>query len=271
MFNFLEKVKMKGKKWIEERKSVLLKELIHQMLWAKLFFDGLYICYKKSGKISFQKLAHWIGTEENKGVLWKLKDSSHLLFRNNISRHRFYENVFDWTLGSIFHEGMKLKEDVYIREVYQKWGAIFTKKGKLPPDVNIKELTEEYETIIKRAKESNKQEMENLHYLFTKAMEQLKKVIIQNKNDPLLNRFLLENKDLVERVYGKGALTQLFASMYKNGLIDAYIKAGKAYREGGWYIEALKTLEQALKEDPQHKEAKKEYETTKKMIETTGG
>ena len=47
---------MKEKKWIEERKSVLLKDLIQQMLLARLFFNDLYDHYKKSGHFAFKAL-----------------------------------------------------------------------------------------------------------------------------------------------------------------------------------------------------------------------
>lgn len=259
---------MKGKKWIEERKSVLLKDLIHQMILAKLFFEDLYDHYQKSGHFEYKNVEHWIGTESNKGSLWNLKDSSHALFRDNISKQRFYENVFDWTLGSIFHEGMKLKEDAYILEVYQKWGNFFTESKNIPDDVNLDELREEYKTIIKRAQESTGQEMENLRYLFSKAMEQLKKIIIQNKNDGLLIRFLLEAENLFDRVYGVGSLKNLLKCMYDQGLIEAYLKAGKNYREGGWYREALGVVSKAIKISPLNKEIKKEYETIQKKLES---
>ncbi|MCX8012167.1 MAG: tetratricopeptide repeat protein [Desulfobacterota bacterium] len=60
----------------------------------------------------------------------------------------------------------------------------------------------------------------------------------------------------------------MFKSMYENGLIDAYIKVGKSYREGGWYHKALNLFDKALEENPHHKEVKKEYEVTKKMMES---
>ena len=259
---------MKEKKWIEERKSVLLKDLIQQMLLTRLFFNDLYDQYKKSGHLAFKDLELWVGTENNKGSLWNLKDSSHVLFRGNISKQRFYENIFDWILGSIFHEGMKLKEDVYIMEVYRKWGNVFTESKKIPAAVNLAELCEEYKTIIKRAQESIAQEIDSLRYLFTKAMDQLQKIIIQNKNDGLLIRFLVEAEDQFDRVYGEGSLQSFFESIYDRGLIDAYLKVGKNYREGGWYHEALGVFTKALILSPQNKEIKKEHELIQKKLES---
>jgi hypothetical protein len=259
---------MKEKKWIRERKSVLLKDLIQQMLSTRLFFNDLYEQYKKSGHVAFKDLELWIGTENNKGSLWNLKDSSHVLFRENMSKQLFYENIFDWTLGSIFHEGMKLKEDVYIVEVYNKWGTVFTESKKIPDDVNLADLRGEYTMIIKRAQESIAQEMDSLRYLFIRAMDQLQKIIIQNKNDGLLIRFLVEAEDQFDHVYGEGSLKSFFESIYDRGLIDAYLTAGKNYREGGWYHEALRLLRRALSLSPQDKGIKKEYELIQKKLES---
>ena len=257
---------MKEKKWIEERRPVLLKELVHHMLLAWLFFEDLYRHYKKSGQVSFQKLEHWIGTESHKGCLWNLKDMSHVLFRRDTSRQHFYENIFDWTLGSIFHEGMKLKENIYIIEAYQNVGHVFTERENVPEEVDIEELSKEYKTINQKAFASAAQEMENLRHLFKKVMEHLKKILMQNKNDALLIRFLIENEDQFDGIYGKDALKKLFKCMYEQGLVDVYLKVGKHYRTGGWYPEALKILNRALQLDPHHKEVKKEHELLRKKI-----
>ena len=236
------------------------------MLLAKLFFEDIYDHYKKTNLVSYPKLEEWIGTEINKKSLWNLKDSAHLLLRNSFSNKLFHENVFDWTLGSIFHLGMKLKEDAYIIEVYQKEGDEFIDDRHIPEDVNLKDLLEERKIIINKAKDSAEEEMENLQYLFFRAMEQLKKIIIQNKQNGLLIRFLFEEEKLFDQVYGSGALKRLFDAMYTRGLRDAYLQAGKNYYDGGWYQEALLVLKKALKLDPQDKEVKKEHENVRNKL-----
>ena len=211
------------------------------MLFSKLFFDDLYDVYKKTGQFSFQQLDGWIGTSISRGPLWTLKENAHLLFRKNASSS-FYERVFDWTLGSIFHEGMKLKENVYLLEVYQHEGKAFIENGNVPDEVDIQSLLEEYTVTFTKAKESAGTEVENLQYLFSKAMEQLKRLICANKGDGLLIRFLVENEEIYERVYGPGALAAFFENMYNQGVAEAYLIAAQNYREGGWRTKALTLL-----------------------------
>ena len=248
----------------------MLKEVVHQMLLAKLLFDEIYDQYKKSGHVAYRKIEMWIGTELNKGALWNLKDTSHLLFRDNATRSFFYERIFDWTLGSIFHEGMKLKEDGYLVEVYQKDGEALTDTANVPEDVNIQGLLEEYKTIITRAGHSTAEDVENLRFLFSKGMEQLRRLIRHFKDNGLLIRFLVENEALYDSVYGKGALTNLFGTMYAGGLEEAYSKVAKNYREGGWYDEALMILARGLRINPDNQEMKREGEEIRKIIAASG-
>lgn len=259
---------MNKKGWIKERKSILLKEIVCQMLLAKLFFEELYDRYEKSGRVSFQKLEVWIGTETNKGSLWNLKDSAHLLFRNDASKSLFHERVFDWTLGSIFHESMKLKEDIYLLEVYQKEGKVFTDNLNVPDDVDTRELLEEYKMIITRAEESAKEEVDNIGYLFTRGMEQLQKLIVRFKEDGLLIRFLIENESLYELIYGQGSFKELCEAMYDRGLEDAYLRAGRNYREGGWYDEASTILKRALALNPHNEDIRNENNQIEQIMET---
>ena len=81
-------------------------------------------------------------------------------------------------------------------------------------------------------------------------------------------RFLVEAEDQFDRVYGKGSLKSFFESIYDRGLIDAYLKVGKNYREGGWYHEALRVLTRALRLSPQNKKIKKEYELIQKKLKS---
>jgi len=258
---------MREENWSTERRSILLKEIVHQMLLARLFFEELYDNYKKIGQVSFQKLEQWIGTETNKGSLWNLKENSHLIFRTNTTK-LFYESVFDWTLGSIFHEGMKLKEDVYLLEVYQKEGKVFTDGTSIPEDVDKQELLEEYQITITKAQNSADEEMESLNYLFSRGMEQLQWLIQRNKDEGLIVRFLVGNEEIYNRVYGQGALIKLFEKIYERGLEEAYLKAGKNYREGGWYSEALALFDRALGINPQNEEILSEREEVQRIVDS---
>ncbi|MDY6863814.1 MAG: hypothetical protein SV062_12615 [Thermodesulfobacteriota bacterium] len=190
--------------WLDDRKEMLFRDLIKQFFYAYLFFNQLKEEYQKENRIPFSKLDYWVGTEIKKGALWQIKDSAHILFRNPISEREIFEYLFDWTLGSIFHEAMKLKEDIYQIEAYSlKW--VRAKKLK----VNPKDIEEEISIIVNNAKKNLREEMKRLDYLFEKAILRLHKILPLHNKNFLLIKFLIEEEMLLEKVLGEKALTRI--------------------------------------------------------------
>ena len=241
-------------RWFEQRKELFFKDLVYNFLQSKIFFDDLYQYYKKNNTIVFERMDFWVGNEINKGPLWNLKDNCHKLFRKSESKINLSEYLFDWTLGSIFHEGVKLKEDVYQLEVYlPSYDKIDTSKDA----EEIEETLEEYFSVIDKATRNLDAEMESIKYLFLKATERLDELLVNHADNGLLLRFLLGNKKLVEKSLGKNSLKDIISSLYPGKPESAYLTAGKSCLKGGWFKEAIKHLKKALEINPHYTEAKK--------------
>ena len=246
-----------GNQWFEERKDLFFKDLVHYFLESKIFFDELYLYYKKTGAVPFDRMDLWVGTESKKGLLWNAKDNSHKLYRTTDSKISLSEYLFDWSLGSIFHEGMKLKEDAYQLEVYLPSYKNIDSPKKAE---EIEEILREYLTVIEKATSNLEAEMESINYLFGKTVERLKELLVSHAHNGLTLRFLLENKKLVEKALGTKSLQQLIVSLYPNHPERAYLMAGKSYLNGGWYTEAIHCFNKALEISPGSSEAKKELQ-----------
>ncbi len=189
--------------WFLERKDLFFTDLVHSFLESKILFDGLYEGFKQNKPVPFEQMDNWIGTDAKKGPLWRLKDSSHKLFRKSSTKISLSEYLFDWTLGSVFHEGMKLKEDVYQLEAYlPSYDNIDTSKNAS----EIEEILREYLTIIDKATINLEAEMESIKNLFAKAAERLKELLVNYAHNGLLIRFLLEHESLVENALGEKSL-----------------------------------------------------------------
>lgn len=71
--------------------------------------------FQRSKTLSHPALSDLIGVFENRGALWRLKDTGHLLFSRP-------ENpagqLLDRTLGAIYHESVKLMEATYQSQHY---------------------------------------------------------------------------------------------------------------------------------------------------------
>lgn len=242
-----------GNRWFEDRKDLFFRNLVKSFLESKIFFDDLYQYYKQNDTIVFERMDFWVGTEMKKGPLWNLKDNSHNIFRQSESKINLSEYLFDWTLGSIFHEGMKLKEDVYQLEVYlPSTDKIDTSKGA----EELKEVLEEYFTVIDKATRNLDAEMESIKNLFLKAVERLKELLTNHAHNALLVRFLLENKKLVEKALGRKSYQAILSSLYPDQPERAYFVAGTNCLEGGWYKEAQSYFKKALEINPNFNDAK---------------
>lgn len=249
--------------WFEERKDLFLKTLVHSFFESKIFFDELYTHYKKNGAIPFERMDFWVGNEIKKGPLWNLKDNCHNLFRKSESKISLSEYLFDWTLGSIFHEGVKLKEDVYQLEVYL---PSYDKIDTSQDTEEIKEILEEYFTVIDKATTNLDSEMESINYLFLKASERLRELLVNHSHNGLLIRFLLENTKLVEKTLGKNSSRDIISSLYPDHPEKAHYTAAKSCIKGGWFEEAAKHLKKALAINPHFTEAKQNLKKVEKKL-----
>ncbi|MFH1624180.1 MAG: tetratricopeptide repeat protein, partial [Pseudomonadota bacterium] len=219
----------------------------------------------QKGRVKFQKMTSWVGTELKKGPLWDLKDLCHSLFRDRKSEIGVCEMLFDWILGSIFHECMKLKEDIYQIEAYWPRYEEIQENEALPLD--IREMINEYGFVIKKTEEDLKGEMERINYLFSKATFQLRNLLPNYSKNGLLIKFLIENPTIVDRVFGKNSLDQIFDSMYQRGYEDAYYVTGTDLLEGGWYEKAIEFFEKVLEINPSNAEAR---ESLNRVMEICG-
>ena len=205
----------------------------------------------------------WVGSETKQGPLWNLKDNCHKLFRKSGSKISLSEYLFDWTVGSIFHEGMKLKEDVYQLEAYLPTSDTIDTSDD---GEEIEEILEEYFTVIDKSSKNLEAEMESIQYLFVKAAERLRELLLNHAHNGLLVRFLLENKRLVDKTLGKNSTKEILASLHPQQPEKIYFIAGMSRLKGGWFKDAVKYFKKALKINPKDTEVKKWLQETEKKL-----
>ena len=206
--------------------------------------------HSKSAFIQFKILDAWVA-----GPLWNLKEQSHRLFRSTHHKSSLYEHLFDWTMGSIFHEAMKVKENTYQVESYKPLLEMEVKNSENNPALS--NIINEYFSLIEKANIDLKQELERVHELLSKAVFHLREIIIYYKDNILLIRFLIDNRTKVEKIFGKDSLAGLFEQMFPNGVHDAYLLAAENCFTSGRFQEAERYLEKAAKHDKNNRKAQK--------------
>ena len=239
--------------WLKLRKDFFLRDLFRDFFDAKIYFDKICKTYNNSSSVPFKMMDTWVGTEKENGPLWSLKEQSHKLFRNSHYKSSLFEHLFDWIMGSIFHESMKLKEDSYQVESYKP--LLELEVSTHNDNKVLSKIISEYFSLIEKANHNLKEELESVNELFSKAIFHLREILIFHKNNILLLRFFLDNKKDIEKVFGKGSFTSLTNQMFPKGIHEAYLLAAKDCTENGWYKDAEKYLKNALKADAKNKEA----------------
>ncbi len=237
--------------WIEERRDLFIKNIVRDFVRSHRFFCDLEARYKEEG-ISYKGLDEWIGTETDKGSLWELKDLAHDLWKHVNPRRQPRHFLMDWMLGTIFHEAMKLKENVYMVHRYQPTYRM----AQIPSEVEDGEA-DKCDGFFQDTVNEISKGMKRLRCLFNKANNHLKHIVHEEKDNAILIRYILEEKwHAGDNWSGDTGLGMLLHSTFQGQLDRAYCLAGESYLEGSWYTEARMAFDEALRINPYCMEAR---------------
>jgi tetratricopeptide (TPR) repeat protein len=232
--------------WLDSRKDIFLRELVGDFFEAKSYFDALYAHYHKVSTVSFNQVDAWIGTEIKKGPLWNLRDQCHRLFRNSGLSNNLFEHLFDWTIGSVFYEAIKVREDAYQLESYKPLLEHEAHRGNKA----LSKIIDEYFSVIENVQSTIKIELNRIHELFSKAIFHLKEILPLYKDNIFVVRLFLDNQNkLPERTFGKESCTQILTRMFPDGLHYAYLSVAEHCIKSGWHEDAVRYLKKALRID----------------------
>jgi tetratricopeptide (TPR) repeat protein len=232
-----------------ENRNRNLLEMVRRLLLAEVAFQGIFEKYKK-GKLRFSDIGNWVD-DKGQSLLYNLKEQSHSFFRGERKEplHR-NEWLLDLAIGSIFHEAMKLRENIYQMEVYRPRYLQFKSKMSKAAYEYERNYLQQFERIISRAEQGVQEGMEQTQSFFKDAVEQLIDFFKNNSENPYLVRFLLEHQPLLQKVYGDRKAKEIFHLMFKRGMLDAYSLAGRSYLQSGHYDLASLYFSKALKMEP---------------------
>lgn len=214
------------KKRVNEEKSKidLIKESIcvyKKCMECKALF--------KKGELCFSYVEDFVD-DRGKSCLYRLKEMCHTLYRRSEDA-TYREKLYDMTVGYIFHEAMKFRENLYQIEYYRPNYiheiADFTETEK--------KIIHEMRLFTKKAQRRLKEGLKEIKILLRELVAQLKDLIKLYKDNYLMPRFILENqKDLIT-IYGKKGYNRLINELYKDGRELLTLKAAESYLESEYY------------------------------------
>ncbi|WP_319586852.1 hypothetical protein [uncultured Desulfobulbus sp.] len=196
-----------------------------------------------------QQFTVMVGTERDTGPLWQLKDLCHQIWPHSQEEEHFHGVLFDWLTGSLFHECMKLKENLYLLNNY---GARTTTVDTLVEQMGLHQrdrtgvsLVEDVRMLIGQITGDVSRQMERVGFLFGQVNYLLRLMLPALIENRLVVRLLVEKEEVLTELWGE-SLDELFAGIFTGGAAAGFCLAAENFFVGQWYEQALRLYERAL-------------------------
>lgn len=240
-----------SKNWLLSKHDSFVRDVLRDFCQIASALENHFSAYDATGSVSFPFFDDILGRQNSKGLLWRLKDTSHLLFRNeNRSQFAVLGEYLDWALGYIFHECIKLKEDAYQQMNYAPRFKQLQQSQSLTPEEQL--IGSELFAVIRQTSESIEREVRRIRFILFHCKRMFILYLPLHHENPLLARFLYARNDLVRGVF-KGYADELFGAIYPDGLHHMYALAAQSLDEGGWADEAARAFRLAEEAAPNQK------------------
>lgn len=194
----------------------------------------------RNGNLCFSHIEDFVD-DKGRSCLYRLKEMCHALYRKS-DNASYKEKLYDMTVGYIFHEAMKLRENLYQLEYYR---PNYTKEIEHLSEIE-KKIIHEINALTKKTEKRLNEGFKEIKKLLKELVAQLMDLIKLYKDSYLMPRFILENqKDLIT-VFGKKGYERLLAELYKDGRTVLMLKAAKSYLESEYFDIARALLKKVI-------------------------
>lgn len=240
-----------SKLWIKAKLPEFVRDVVRDFCLASRELEREFRMFDRTGHVDFATLKNLLGHEMNKGLLWRLKDTAHVLFKHDrVADAETLGHFLDWSVGYIFHDAIKLKEDAYQQQNYAPW---FRQLSNTNISSEHQRIGEDLLAVLDQTSESIQREVNRIRFLLFNCRRLLTEYLPQHSDNELLARFLFDNNDLVREVFGEG-YPKLIEKVYGNEPERMYLFAARSLIKGGWREIAGKALEEASRINPANPE-----------------
>lgn len=244
-----------SRSWFEEKRAEFMRDLLRDYCLGVEVLEGLFKEFDRRGSVPFEDLRDLLGEEMNKGLLWRLKDTAHHLFRDGAGSS-LVGQFLDWCIGYIFHESMKLKEDAYQQQNYAPWFRAMQERELPEPDLII---SRELFQLLMQTTESMQREIRRIRFLFGECRKLFPLFLADQRENHWLARFLFKRNELVRAVFGQ-SYRELIRGIYGPAPEFMCVMASRSLREGGWMKQAAEAAAEACRINPDSEPARREKE-----------
>ncbi|HDQ41465.1 MAG TPA: hypothetical protein ENN39_10625 [Desulfonatronum sp.] len=226
--------------WIHSKRHEFVRDILRDFCTVQQLLERQFLVFDREERVDFEVLRDILGVEMNKGLLWRLKDTSHHLFRSK-SSSIFYGQLLDWCLGYIFHETMKLKEDAYQQHSY---GERFRCISDEVRGAFGRQLLQELGAVVAQTRESMRREITRIRFIMAACCRLFLEYLPRHKDNTLLARFLYDRNALVRKVFARD-YDALINVLYGDHPERMFLLAAQSLDLGGWEREAAMARQKA--------------------------
>ena len=243
--------------WIRSKQPEFVRDILRDYCVAQQLLEQQFQLFDEHERVEFEVVRDILGVEMDKGLLWRLKDTSHHLLRGNDPDDPFGP-ILDWCLGYIFHETMKLKEDAYQQQSYgRRFQDVMVKvDGTIP-----KQLLCDLDKVVAQTRESMRREITRIRFIMASCRRLFLGYLPANRDNPLLARFLFDRNESVRQVFLEDYVT-LITVLYADRPERMYYLAAQSLLLGGWEQEAAQARQRAREVAVRRKATVQTGETT---------
>jgi len=237
-----------SKAWIQAKHPEFVRDLFKFFCQSCEVLEQQFSSFDEDGTVSFETLKEIVGTEMDKGLLWRMKDTAHHVFRND-PHSQLGGQFLDWAIGYIFHETIKLKEDAYQKQNYAPW---FHKLNEENLQQSEKDITTQLFQVLNQTEESMRREIDRIRFIMAKCRQLLPYYLHRYSDNELLARYIFSQNKLVMSVFAED-YDSLIHAIYQTKPERMYALASQSLRMGGWMDEAAEALNKGLEINPTSK------------------
>ncbi len=206
------------------------------------------------GRSLYEDVEKLVGSESEKGALWLLKNLCHRVWPRNTHHPERTGCLVDWLMGSLFHEAVKFKENLYMITSYGTAGSPCLPCGTMaeaegdidPPgstdtDIDMQEFSSRIAADIVSQVGIMRGYCDRINFMLREMLRDLTR-------NPLVIRLLLEKEEKVLELW-RESVGELFADIFPGGAVEGFCSAGRSYFAAQWYNRALEAYNRALDEN----------------------
>jgi hypothetical protein len=197
--------------------------------------------HEAAGALRFDELRRFVGDDET-SPLFRLKERCHALFRGdgpNGAREIGESALFDLAVGSLFHEAMKLRENLYQADVYAPKVAALRAAGV----ADESGLLGEFDRLVAAARVRLAESVAEARVLLGQTTAQFRVLLRSQAGNGPLARFLAENA--AELAEALGCSEEAVLAELHGSAATAWRRAAWSYLEGGFFADASRALARA--------------------------